>query len=249
MLGWGARRTPLFAPRLVNGSPAPGREPLGLALGCRLQHAVRMDLRRSWPTLGLALLLVLDLVLVVWAVWPTPPNSPAAGGGPAAAATSTASPGVSDSPSAGASAKPSPDAVASPRPLTRLVVAVGETAVWSADVGTCARPGTVHVSDDRGRSWTTRRAEGSVTRIRPDGASTAFVVGGTRRCQLRLWTTTRRRPHLERPAVGRRGVGPLADRRPARAPARWRPGHPVPRSLAGARPGRPRPVGRHGPVR
>jgi hypothetical protein len=68
-------------------------------------------------------------------------------------------------------------------------VAVGKKALWAADVGTCKDPGTVHVSGDSGKTWSTHDAEGSVTRIRPDGASTAFVVGGTRTCQLMLWAT------------------------------------------------------------
>jgi hypothetical protein len=48
----------------------------------------------------------------------------------------------------------------------------------------------VHVSDDRARSWTTNAAAGSVTRIRAEDATTGFVVGGTARCEVRLWTTS-----------------------------------------------------------
>ena len=74
----------------------------------------RMDLRRPWPTLGLAVLLVLDLVLVVWAVWPTSPTSPAA----AAADRRGDVHGIPDAvatPALGrCHGEPSPDAVASP---------------------------------------------------------------------------------------------------------------------------------------
>src|SRR6478609_9409298 len=145
-----------------------------------------MDLRRAWATIGLAALLVLDLVLVGWALWPSSGSAAAA----VASVTATASPSPTASPSGGASAATDPDAVATPRPLTRLVVPVGKNAVWAADAGTCAKPGTVHVSDDRAKTWTTHPADGSVTRIRPDGAKAAFLVGGTAKCQLRVWTTT-----------------------------------------------------------
>lgn len=146
-----------------------------------------MDLRRTWPTIGLAVLLVLDLVLVVWALWPSSPTPAAADLAVTSTATasSTASPTSSSTPS---SAVTSADVT--PRPLTRLVVPVGRNAVWAADAGTCKAPGRVHVSDDRGKSWATHAAAGSVTRVRPDGASAAFVVGGTRTCQTRLWATS-----------------------------------------------------------
>ena len=142
----------------------------------------RMDLRRAWPTLGLVVLLVLDLVLVLWALWPSSPAAPARTPSRTATATPTATPTASASSGAAAAA--------TPRPLTRLVVAVGRNAVWAVDVGTCAEPGAVHVSDDRGRTWASHSAPGSVTRVRPDAAGAAFVVGGTRRCQYRLWTTS-----------------------------------------------------------
>jgi hypothetical protein len=146
-----------------------------------------MDLRRTWPTIGLAVLLVLDLVLVVWALWPSAPGSAALA--PGSTVTSTAGPTSSASPTSSVTKTPG-GAPALLRPLTRLVVPVGKNALWTADVGTCKEPGEVHVSDDRAKTWTAQPAAGSVTRIRPDGASTAFVIGGTRKCQTRLWTTT-----------------------------------------------------------
>ncbi len=137
-----------------------------------------MDLRRAWPAIGLVVLLVIDVVLVTWALWPPPPVS--------------IPPTPAPTPSTTASASPSPaaDAGDSPRPLTRLVVAAGKNAVWAVDVGTCAEPGAVHVSANRGKSWATRPAPGSVTRVRPDSASTAFAVGGDRRCDYAMWTTS-----------------------------------------------------------
>jgi len=146
-----------------------------------------MDLRRSWPTIGLVALLVLDLFLVGWALWPTSPGATA--GAVTARVTAPASPTATGTPSGGDTTTTGADAV-TPRPLTRLVVPVGGTAVWAADVGTCAKPGRVYLSDDRGATWTSHAARGSVTRVRPDGASTAFAVGGDRGCRVRLWTTS-----------------------------------------------------------
>lgn len=144
-----------------------------------------MDLRRSWPTLGLVVLLVLDLVLVVWALWPS--SRTAASTAPLVTATASLTPSSSASPSATASSAADP---VRPSPLTRLVVPVGRSAVWAVDAGTCKAPGAVHVSDDGGKTWSSHPAAGSVTRVRPDGPSSAFVVGGTRTCQSRLWTTS-----------------------------------------------------------
>jgi hypothetical protein len=146
-----------------------------------------MHLPRAWPTIGLATLLALDLVLVVWAVWPTAPASASSLVTTAAVPSTVPS---TPSPAADRSPAPTTDAVATPRPLTRLVVPVGKNVVWAADTGTCTAPGTVHVSDDRGGTWTTHRTDGSVTRIRPDGATAAFVVGATARCVTRMWTTS-----------------------------------------------------------
>ena len=57
----------------LHGSPAaPARaRPVGLAGGGCVVDADPMDLRRAWPAIGLAALLVLDLALVVWALWPS----------------------------------------------------------------------------------------------------------------------------------------------------------------------------------
>lgn len=137
-----------------------------------------MDLRRALPAIGLVVLLVLDLVLVVWALWPSTPVA------------SPPTPSPTPTTSSSATASPASGAAVSPEPLTRLVVAAGKSAVWAVDVGSCAEPGVVHVSDDGGKSWKTNPAPGSVTRVRPDAASTAFVVGGNRRCEYKLWTTS-----------------------------------------------------------
>ncbi|MFL6166738.1 MAG: hypothetical protein ACJ710_10665, partial [Ornithinibacter sp.] len=108
---------------------------------------------------------------------------------------------------------------------SRLIVAAGGGAVWAADVGSCATPGAVHVSDDGGKAWTTSPAPGSVTRVQADGPSTAFVVGGTRRCNYRLWATTAGGVSWNGPRSGSAtwGRSPKDDRvvqRPDAAPTR-----------------------------
>lgn len=137
-----------------------------------------MDVRRSLPTLGLVALLLLDLVLVVWAVWPKElPRSPSA-------ATSSV-------PSASPSPSPSPTPTAAVRavPLTRLVAGVDAEVAWLADAGSCTDPGRIHITSDGGAEFASVDAPGSVTRVRASDARTGFVVGGDEDCRTALWDT------------------------------------------------------------
>lgn len=144
-----------------------------------------MESRRLVALLGLLALLVLDVVLVAWALWPTslPP-----GGTPRGALTSS-----TDAPSLaeGGAARPTPSdaAFGSPAPVTRHIAAVNAQIVWLADAGSCGSPGSVHVSSTGGEEWTTRRTPGSVTRLRPRDASSGFVVGGDQDCAAQVWYT------------------------------------------------------------
>lgn len=166
-----------------------------------LASVTPMDRRRLLPAVGLGILLVVDLVLVVGALWPTsvttaPTSTDAVASVSAPASPSTAARSTA-SPSSTASATPSPTASPStsatplpgPSPLTRLVVGLGDQAVWAADGGSCDAAGSVHVSTDGGRTWWSRKAPGSVTGLRPSTASVGFVVGGEDGCMLRLWRT------------------------------------------------------------
>ncbi|WP_392544724.1 WD40/YVTN/BNR-like repeat-containing protein [Oryzobacter telluris] len=144
-----------------------------------------MDLRRSLPTIGLVALLLLDLGLVVWALWPagTTAASPSPSAGrPSTSVSSSASP----SPSASASAEPP----AAARPLSRVVSAASAQVVWAAGTGSCDEPGKVHVSRDGGKTWRSQDAPGAVTRIRPNDGRSGFVIGGDDQCRLRLWNTS-----------------------------------------------------------
>lgn len=148
----------------------------------------RMDLRRALPTIGLVTLLVLDLVLVIWALWPSGRNAPTAAtsASPTASASATGSPSPSPSPSA----SPSATAAAGPTPVKRVLVAVDDRTAWLATTGTCAEPGTVQVTTDAGATWSASAAPGAVTRLRPSGRNESFAVGGDGEdCAMRLWTT------------------------------------------------------------
>ena len=144
-----------------------------------------MDRSRLLPVLGIGALLVVDLVLVVWALWPTSPPTATTPG----SATAGSSAGTTPSPGATPSPSPSPSAATTPKPLTRLLAAPGTQTVWAADAGSCESRGRVHVSRDGGKTWSTSTAPGSVTRLRPSDASNGFIVGGGEECELRLWRT------------------------------------------------------------
>lgn len=140
-----------------------------------------MDQRRVLPVIGLVTLVILDLVLVLWAVWPAAPVSSAR---PESSATPTASASPSASPS------PSPTPAASPVPITRVIVAVDRRTAWLATTGTCEEPGQLQVTTDAGGTWTASDTPAAVTRIRTSSRSEGFVVGGAgRECTMRLWTT------------------------------------------------------------
>lgn len=142
-----------------------------------------MESRKAVTVLGLAALLVLDIVLIAWALWPSSPST----------ATDSAMPPTTPSPSATTPDDVDPsgetEAPVGPAPLSRLVAATGPTTAWLVDVGSCDDPGRVHVTVTGGSDWSTQPAPGSVTRIRPDDGSAAFVVGGDADCEAQVWYT------------------------------------------------------------
>src|SRR4051812_49156132 len=115
----------LLPPGPVHGSPRACDRPVGLAASSASWMLAPMDLRRSWPTLGLVALLVLDLVLVVLALAPSSRGSAALA--PGSVVTSAADPTSSSTagPSATTASLADPT---TPRPLTRIVVPVGANA-------------------------------------------------------------------------------------------------------------------------
>jgi hypothetical protein len=145
-----------------------------------------MDPRRTVALSGLLALLVLDIALIAWALWPAPAASGGATGTQPVSAAASEPPDLDDE----EAATPSPTAPdGEVGPLRRLVAATSSTTAWLADAGSCEQPGQVHVTDSGGVDWTTEESPGSVTRVRPSDGSTAFVVGGDTDCESRVWYT------------------------------------------------------------
>lgn len=142
-----------------------------------------MQSRKSFALVGLLALLVLDIVLIAWALWPSAPHTNASS--PTPLATST------PEPSDDGSGPTSPTEVPAgpPVPLTRLIAAVTPDIAWVADAGACGRPGSVHVTTSRGEEWTAQETPGSVTRLRTTDGISGFVVGGDQDCAARVWYT------------------------------------------------------------
>jgi len=145
-----------------------------------------MDRKRALPIIALATLLAVDIVLVLWALWPAASVS-ATGATPPAP-----SPTVSGSASASASASPSPSAspTASPTPISRVLVAVDRRTAWLATTGTCEEPGQLQVTTDGGATWTASDTPAAITRIRTSGRAEGWVVAGVGKdCTMRVFTT------------------------------------------------------------
>lgn len=144
-----------------------------------------MELRRSTAAAGLVALLLLDVVLIVWALWPS--STAAAMRSTTSVASSSGQPTTDG---AAATAAPTlPASAGTPAPLVRLLAGVSPTTAWLVEGGECGQPARLHVTLDGGAEWATQLAPGSVTRIRPSDASSAFVVGGDADCAARVWYT------------------------------------------------------------
>lgn len=150
------------------------------------------------PVLGLCALLAADAVLIGWAFRGAPVDDPSLS---ASRAVTSSSPSVA--PSDGDSDEPS--GAVRTVPLTRFVAPVDAASAWVVETGTCAKPGTLWVTDDAGASWTRETTPGRVVRARPSAAEGGFVTGGDTDCRLRLWST------------GNRGAGWSAGRSAAEA--------------------------------
>lgn len=144
-----------------------------------------MELRSWTVAVGLVALVLLDIGLVAWALWPSPATSPTQ---PTTVAVTPTGPSTADSASATAAPTP-PVSADSLAPLVRFVAAVDPTTAWLVDGGECGQPGRLHVTLDGGAEWATESAQGSITRLRPSDASAAFVVGGDADCTDRVWYT------------------------------------------------------------
>jgi len=176
---------------------------------------------RRWVTFGILALLVVDLVLIVAAVWPTAaPALPPVASSPSASASPSSSPSASTSPSPSPSPSPTPLAAV---PLTRLVAGVDGRNAWAVDTGSCNATGTVFLTTDGGVTWTSEPAPGYVIRLRPASATSAFAVGGGSDCGFVLWSTgdggaSWSAPQSAQAAWGRTPKDPTTIERPGGTP-------------------------------
>ena len=141
-----------------------------------------MKLPKPVVVLGLVGLLLLDMVLIVWALWPASPSSTTA---LSPLATGAAEPTPAGG---GLNSSVTPDLGALPRG-SRLVSATSSADAWLAEAGACGQPGRLFVTSTGGDEWSEQSLPGSVTRLRPSDGSSAFIVGGDEDCQARVWYT------------------------------------------------------------
>lgn len=135
-------------------------------------------------TAGLAVLLVADVVLAVFALRPPVRSSEAM------AAASTHASALTPAPSALATTTGTQ--AYSPAPLTRMVAALDGERAWRATTGTCADGGAqVQVTTDGGRTWSAGRSpDRAIARIQPLRSGRGFVYAAGRDCSLRELSTT-----------------------------------------------------------
>lgn len=136
--------------------------------------------RRGWLYAGVGAFLVVDVMLVVWAI-----GSVSASNEPAAQPREVTMEASSPSPSDGAAADDpgSDQAALTAIPATRLLAAVDSSTAWRATTGACgsalAEP---EVSTDAGASWSTTDASSptgvtALQRLIPSSAEVASFVG------------------------------------------------------------------------
>jgi hypothetical protein len=123
-------------------------------------------LPRRWIVIGIAAFVVVDILLIVWAL--TAVRAPHSNEDPAA--TSTPAPTASSTPTARptATVTPTPTPAVQPAAVqpTRIIAALDANTAWRAATGPCpATPGTLEGTSDGGASWKASDAAG------PAGAS------------------------------------------------------------------------------
>jgi photosystem II stability/assembly factor-like uncharacterized protein len=141
-------------------------------------------MRRGIATIGLVALLVLDIVLVFFALRPSAPVVPLG-----AAKTPSSAPARDTS--TGFAKTEEPAQTEMPRPLAIVISAIGPEVAWRAEVGSCSKGGaSLETTTDGGKTWDEVKAPAPViTRVQPLEANRGFVVGGEN-CRFGEFTTT-----------------------------------------------------------
>lgn len=187
---------------------------------------------RRWAFAAIAALVVLNVVLVVILLRPTPPPSERATPLPSFTPVEVtpgvvAAPGFSPEPADAAAQQgepaPSPTAVV-PRPTERLLAVASDQVAWRATTGSCEEPGALERTQDGGATWTPLPfALTPFARLKATSPTSLFAIGGGADCAPTFafstnagdaWTTED--PELDgawylRPADGATVHGPGAE--------------------------------------
>lgn len=154
-------------------------------------------MKRQLTTLGLALFLLLDIVLVYVALRPASRDAPTAGAATAPAlAGSSARPTATDPAATSSSSLTASTgggaSLETPAPLAVLIVGFDRSSAWRATVGSCRDGGArVELTSDGGRTWQQAQAPASaVSRIQPLGPRRGFVIASDKTCGPSEYATT-----------------------------------------------------------
>lgn len=150
-------------------------------------------MKRGLITAGLIAFLLLDIVLVYWALRP-PPVTPAADAAPTGSSTGGAAPTTpptSTPPTSPGTTGPTETANVRPRPVGILLVGLDSDVAWRATTGTCKDGGaTLSITRDGGSSWDEVESPArTISRVQPLTGGTGFIVGANRGCDENEFTT------------------------------------------------------------
>lgn len=160
-------------------------------------------MKRRLATLGLVAFLLLDIVLVYFALRPSPASEAQPSVPPTVPTSTAGSTSTSKStPATGTSTKPT----ATPReavPPSVLIAAFDADVAWRATVGSCDKGGsTFATTKDGGRTWQQADAAAEATaRIQPLGAGRGFSIGAAEDCVLAQFSTSDDGAKWEGPAA------------------------------------------------
>ena len=154
-------------------------------------------MKRGLITAGLIAFLLLDIVLVYWALRP-PPVTPAAVGAPAGPTTgpttggeAPTTPPTSTPPKSPGTTGPTETGSLQPRPVGILLVGLDSDVAWRATTGTCKGGGaTLSITRDGGSSWDEVDVPAkTISRVQALAGGTGFIVGADQGCDENEFTT------------------------------------------------------------
>jgi hypothetical protein len=133
------------------------------------RNAARFSVRRRWALLGLAAFLLVDVLLVVWAV--TAVRAPQSEGDPVHTSSSRPTPKASVTSTPTPVVTPTQTAQPNAVPATRVLAALDANTAWRAQTGACpATAASPELTTDGGANWKQSDASG------PTGASSILTI-------------------------------------------------------------------------